>query len=207
MLSQVRLTLQQSIFCGWVCYSISVIILYPTDTVYGLGVDARDREAVLRLRELKGSGGEKHYSIAVSDLAMMRQYADVTPLAERLAAKFLPGKLTIILTAKNLPRELSRDGTIGIRIPDHPVVQELIKKIGGPVTATSANVSGLPPQNSVGEILSQFGEKKIMIYHNPAWPQSLQKSPPSTVVDARGEKPIMIREGAISELAILDAVR
>ncbi len=65
------------------CYTRGVIYLYPTDTVYGLGVDARDRDAVLRLRELKGSGGEKHYSIAVSDIDMLRQYAEVTPLAER----------------------------------------------------------------------------------------------------------------------------
>lgn len=97
----------------------SGVTLYPTDTVYGLGVDATDAEAVLRLRELKGSGGEKHYSIVVSDMAMMRQYAEVTPLAERLAAKFLPGKLTLILNMKGLPKELSDDGTIGIRIPAH----------------------------------------------------------------------------------------
>ncbi len=176
-----------------------MIYLYPTDTVYGLGVDAHDGTAVARLRALKGSRGEKHYSIAVSDIDMMREYAEVTPLAERLVKKFLPGKLTIILNAKNLPNELSDDGTIGVRIPDHPVVHELIKKVGGPITATSANVSGLAPQATVSEILTQFGEKAKYIIYDTSWPQELPESQPSTVVDARGESPIIIRLGAISE--------
>lgn len=180
--------------------------LYPTDTVYGLGVDARDREAVLRLRELKGSGGEKHYSIAVSDLDMMREYAEVTPLAERLAQNFLPGKLTLVLKAKNLPKELSDDGTIGVRIPDHPVVQELIRTIGGPITATSANVSGQPTARTVSEILAQFGDRALEITFDPAWPQELPPSQPSTVVDARGGTPIILREGAIPEAEIMKAV-
>ncbi|MBU6310551.1 threonylcarbamoyl-AMP synthase [Patescibacteria group bacterium] len=174
-----------------------MIYLYPTDTVYGLGVDARDAEAVRALRVLKGSGGEKHYSIAVSGLEMMREYAEVTPLAERLVQKFLPGKLTIILKAKNLPHELSDDGTIGVRVPDHPVVRELIKKIGGPITATSANVSGQSTQKTVPDILSQFGDRAGEIYFDPAWPSTLPESLPSTVVDARGESLVLIREGAV----------
>lgn len=183
-----------------------MIYLYPTDTVYGLGVDARDGEAIARLRALKGSGAEKHYSIAVTDLDMMRQYAEVTLLAEKLAKKFLPGKLTIILKAKNVPKELSDDGTIGIRIPDHAVVHELIKKIGGPITATSANVSGKPSATTVPEILAQFGDRASEIAFDPSWPQSLPPSLPSTVVDARGTEPKIIRLGAIPELAIQEAV-
>lgn len=176
-----------------------MIYLYPTDTVYGLGVDARDGKAAARLRELKGSGGEKHYSIAVTDLDMMRQYAEVTPLAERLAKKFLPGKLTIVLRPKGLPTELG-DGSdeIGVRIPNHPVVHELIRKIGGPITATSANVSGKPAAQSVPEILAQFSDTTDIVFDD-AWPKELPPSLPSTVVDARGEVPVIIRVGAISE--------
>lgn len=175
-----------------------MIVLYPTDTIYGLGVDATDPEAVSRLRELKGSGGEKHYSIAVRDLAMMRQFAEVTPLAERLAAAFLPGKLTLVLTAKDLPKELSDDGTIGVRIPNHPVVMQLIEEIGAPITATSANVSGQPTLHTPAEILKQFADKAHLITRViDAGP--LQPSEPSTVVDARGDAPIIIREGAVSK--------
>lgn len=185
-----------------------MIYLYPTDTVYGLGVDARDPEAVSRLRALKGSGGEKHFSIAVSDIDMMRQYAEVTPLAEKLVKKFLPGKLTIVLRPKDLPKELG-DGSdeIGVRIPDHPVVHELIRKIRGPITATSANVSGQPALSTVPEILAQFGDRASAIIYDNAWPQSLPPSLPSTVVDARGTEPVIIREGAITEVAIFEALR
>lgn len=174
-----------------------MIHLYPTDTLYGLGVDATDPEAIRRLQKLKGSGAEKHYSIAVSDIDMMRQYAEVTPLAERLAAKFLPGKLTLVLTAKNLPKAIAPDGTIGTRIPDHKAVQELIRKIGGPITATSANVSGMQPENTVHEILEQFGTKASGIIYDTNIPSVLPPSAPSTVVDARGDTPVLIREGAI----------
>lgn len=179
------------------------ILLYPTDTVYGLGVDATDAEAVLRLRELKGSGAEKHFSIVVADMAMMRQYADVTPLAERLAAKFLPGKLTLILNMKGLPKELSDDGTIGIRIPNHPVPLQLVRKLGKPITATPANISGQPALMSVPEIHEQFGAHYYyLLKREESWPMWLPPSLPSTVVDARGDVPIIIREGAISAAEI-----
>lgn len=175
-----------------------MITLYPTDTIYGLGVDATDPGAIRRLQELKGSGAEKHYSIAVLDIDMMRQYAEVTPLAERLAAKFLPGKLTLVLAAKNLPKEIAPDGSIGIRIPDHKAVQELILKIGGPITATSANVSGMQPESTVEKILEQFGPKASGIIYDTAISPVLSPSAPSTVVDARGDKLVLIREGAIT---------
>lgn len=184
-----------------------MITLYPTDTIYGLGVDATDPEAVSRIFELKGRNDKKPISIVVADIEMMRMYADVTPLAEKLAQAFLPGKLTIVLTAKsNLPPILTAGtGTVGIRIPNHPVPLELVKKLGKPITATSANVADMPTLSSVPEILEQFGERKSMIYHNPAWSQSLPASLPSTVVDARGEEPLVLREGAIPRSDIVAA--
>lgn len=174
------------------------IFLYPTDTLYGLGVDATDASAVTALKELKGREEGKYFPIIVADIDMARQYAELTPLAEALAQKFWPGKLTLILKAKSLPSELiAPDGSIGIRIPNHPVALQLVRELGHPLTATSANVSGMKPMNSVSEILAQFGDKKILIYHNPAWPESLPPSGPSTVIDARGSEPVCIREGVI----------
>jgi len=178
------------------------LVLYPTDTLYGLGVDATDPHMVKRLKELKGREDSKHISIAVSDLDMMRQYADVTPLAEKLARAFLPGKLTIILKPKNLPEELGTGtGEIGVRIPNQDYALELIREAGKPITATSANVSGMPTENTPEAILGQFGDKASWItdvIDAGALPQSL----PSTVVDARGEAPVIVREGAISEEAV-----
>ena len=183
------------------------IVLYPTDTVYGLGVDAMNAKAIRHLQELKERGEQKPISIAVSDLEMAKKYAVVTPLAQKLAEKFIPGKLTLVLTAKNiLPSELTAGtGTVGIRIPDHPIARALVKGFGKPITATSANITDMPSLNSVPEILTQFGKKSVMIYHNDI-PQSLPPSEPSTVVDARGETPVILRVGAVSERAIKASV-
>lgn len=184
------------------------IILYPTDTIYGLGVDATDAEAVSRLRELKGRHDKKPISIVVSDIVMMEQYALVTPLARRLVEKFLPGKLTIVLTAQEiLPKELTAGtGTVGVRIPNHPVAMQLVLELGKPITATSANVADMPTMSTVPEILAQFGEKALLI-EKIIDVGELPESHASTVVDARGDVPIIVREGAISKEALVAVAR
>lgn len=175
------------------------IILYPTDTLYALGVDATDAEAVKRLKELKGREEGKPISIAVDSIEMMEQYAEVTPLARCLAEKFLPGKLTLVLNVRNLPDALTAGtGTIGVRIPNHPQALALIRALGKPLTATSANVSGMLAERTIQKILEQFGEKSTMIYHSADVPPELPESEPSTVVDARGNEPIILREGVIA---------
>lgn len=176
------------------------ILLFPTDTLYGLGVDALNPEALKKLRELKGREEKKAISIIVSDLEMARTYAEVTPLAEKLARRFLPGKLTLVLAAKpNLPEELTAGtGTIGIRIPNHLICLKLARELGRPFTATSANVAGEEPKRSVPEILAQFGDKSSLI-GKVIDSGELVESLPSTVVDARGDKLVVIREGAISK--------
>jgi L-threonylcarbamoyladenylate synthase len=182
------------------------ILLYPTDTIYGLGVDALNPEALTKLRELKGREEKKAISIIVADMAMAEEYAEVTPLAKRLAEKFLPGKLTMVLKAKsNLPEELTAGtGTIGIRIPNHLICQKLARELGRPFTATSANVSDRRTENSVPGILAQFGNKASMIAKTIDTGE-LVESAPSTVVDASGEKAIIVREGAIPKEEILEA--
>jgi len=182
------------------------IILYPTDTLYGLGVDATDPKAVLRLKELKGRDDRKPISIIVSDIKMMERYAEITPLARKLTERFLPGKLTLVLNAKNLPDEITAGtGTVGVRIPNHPQALALVRELGKPLTATSANISGMPSASTVADILAQFGDKSVLIYQNKDIPSSLPVSEPSTVVDARGEAPIIIREGAVKADVIRNA--
>ena len=181
------------------------ILLYPTDTLYGLGVDALNSEAIKRLKELKGRDEGKPISVIISDMEMAETYAEVTPLAKRLAERFLPGKLTIILNAKNLHDELTGGtGTIGIRIPNHVFCLALAKEFGRPYTATSANIAGEESKRSVPEILAQFGEKAGGI-GKVIDAGELMESLPSTVVDARGNRPIVVREGAVPKDKILDA--
>ena len=183
------------------------IVLYPTDTIYGLGVDATSPEMVQRLKELKGRGDEKHISIAVSDVEMLCEYAEVTPLAEKLIEKFLPGKLTLILNTRDLGfRHLANDGTIGVRIPAHAQTLELIQEFGKPITATSANVAGMPTEKNPQKILEQFGDRSAEITQ-VIDEGELPPSEPSTVVDARGEEVVVIREGAVSKVAIFKAMQ
>lgn len=184
------------------------IILYPTDTIYGLGVDATDPEVVLRLQALKGRPDGKPISVVVSDMAMLREYAEVTSLAERLAEALLPGKLTLILRANpriHTPGIVGEDGSIGFRIPNHSVPIALVKKVGKPITATSANVSGMETEKTPEAILKQFGEKASWITEVVDQGE-LPPSRASTVVDARGEEPIILREGALSKLEIYTAL-
>lgn len=181
------------------------IILYPTDTLYGLGVDATDSEAVSRLIALKGRDEGKPISIVVDSLETAHEYVVMTPLAQRLAEKFLPGPLTLILCAKPRLRTqgvVGVDGSVGIRIPDHPVPLELVRRLQVPLTATSANVSGMPTERSVKGILEQFGDKASWI-DEVIDGGELPESPGSTVVDARGEHPVLLREGVISRSDIL----
>ncbi len=179
------------------------IVLFPTDTIYGLGVDALNVEALKKLRELKGRQEGKAVSIIVADMVMAEEYAEVSPLAQKLAAAFLPGKLTLVLKAKpNLPPELTAGtGTIGIRIPKHLLCLNLARELGRPLTATSANVSDKEPEKTPGKILAQFGERAGMISQVIDLGE-LPESLPSTVVDARGDKSIILREGAISQKQI-----
>ncbi|MES2134987.1 MAG: L-threonylcarbamoyladenylate synthase [Patescibacteria group bacterium] len=175
------------------------IVLYPTDTLYGLGVDAVNSDALKKLRVLKGREEGKPISIVVSDMKMAEEHAEVTPLALKLAEAFLPGKLTLILKAKdNLPLELTAGtGTVGIRIPNHILCLNLARELGRPYTATSANVSDMEPKSSVPAILAQFGSASSLIDRTIDVGELLE-SLPSTVVDARGALPHIIREGAVS---------
>ena len=175
------------------------IVLYPTDTLWGLGVDATNREAINRLRAAKGSGGTKHYSIVVSDMKMARQYVEVTPLAEKLAQKFLPGKLTIVLRPHGLPAELGATDEVGIRIPDHSAPLALVRELGRPITATSANISGTDSPLTDAYIR----ENNIFVIGEY---MPLPDSVPSTVVDARGTELVIIREGAITKAELTDFV-
>lgn len=183
------------------------VILYPTDTVYVLGVDATNAEAIRRLKEIKGRTQNelKPISITVADMAMAAEYADVTQLASRLAFKFLPGKLTLVLSCKkSLPYELNGNiGTVGVRIPNHKTCLKLVNDFGKPITSTSANLAGMPTHNNVRDILAQLGDGAVDVVID----EGLLPPPvPSTIVDARSNTPVIIRESALTRDEIMEVV-
>lgn len=120
------------------------LVVYPTETVYGLGADALSEPAVMRVYEAKQRLLGKPISVAVSDLDMIYGISYVDEFAEAFIDRFLPGPVTVVLPVKNvLPGDLScGTGTIGIRFPDHPLALALIRALDSPITSTSANISG-----------------------------------------------------------------
>ena len=120
------------------------IILYPTDTIWGIGCDATQKDAIKKIINLKGRSGEKHFILLCKDVEMISQYVETIPQKALELLKDNTSPLTIIYPkAKNLPIEmLSNDGTIGIRIPNHPYCQEILKELNRPLVSSSANISG-----------------------------------------------------------------
>lgn len=130
------------------------VIVYPTETVYGLGADALSDEAVMRVYELKNRPLSQPMSVAVSDVDMLAAIAVVDDAAEAFIERFLPGPTTVILPAKScLPTILTGGiGWIGIRMPAHPVALRIIELLDSPITATSANLSGEEPPTRPEEV-------------------------------------------------------
>ena len=130
------------------------VILYPTDTIWGLGCDARNEKAVQKIYTLKGRRPEKAFLVLVNSIEMLKQYVvDIHPRVETLLV-YHNRPLTLIYNkAKNLPNvSISEDGSIGIRISQDPFCKELISKCGGPIISTSANISEEPAPRFYREI-------------------------------------------------------
>ncbi|MBU2560355.1 threonylcarbamoyl-AMP synthase [archaeon] len=170
------------------------LVIFPTDTLYGLGASALDEIALRSVFAVKKRPSSNPLSIAVSGIEMMKQYAELPDEALKLARAFLPGPLTIVLKKKNLPDVLTGGRPlVGIRIPKSEIVLELIKLLGTPITATSANISGNPPPTTAQDAISQIPEADIVLDAGP-----LGTGLASTVIDM-SEKPKILREGKLKK--------
>ncbi|MCX6816223.1 MAG: L-threonylcarbamoyladenylate synthase [Candidatus Aenigmarchaeota archaeon] len=165
------------------------VIVYPTETSYGLGVDAENDRAVKKIITIKKRNKNKKISVAFSDLKMAKKYLVVTKDAEKLCKAFLPGPLTLLVESKN-------HKIVGFRIPDHKFVLSLIRKLGKPITATSANISGEGDLYKIKDVIKIFDKKSDLIIDGG----NLMKRKPSTVYDVTERK--VIRKGPIPEKRI-----
>ena len=184
------------------------VMLYPTDTLYGLGADAFSNTAVDKVYAIKERDEKKPMAMVVSDLDMAAEYVEVTEDARKLAAAFLPGPLTLVLKKKaGINTGIARGmDTIAIRMPKNVFCLELAKRFGKPFTTTSANKAGEPAQMEADEILAQLGEAAAgidMVLDSGA----LLNAMPSTVVDLSGLEMKILREGALAESTIRDALK
>lgn len=167
------------------------ILVYPTDTLYGFGVDARNNSALKQLSKLKGRRGP--WTISVSDIETIKMVVEIPPDRIDFILSHLPGKVTFILKAKtsNLsPQILSKNKTIGIRIPDHPFPMKLAGRLQFPITSTSVNRTGENPLNDPKKIAKMFGDEIDLIVDDGILPPSKG----SRIYDLSGEKITILRE-------------
>lgn len=170
------------------------LIVFPTDTVYGLAAKYDILTAVQRIFLVKDRDQTKALPVIIGDISQVDEVGyEITETATRLMEKFWPGALTVVLRKnKNITTPLSQDDSIGIRIPNDKFVQLLSKKVG-PLATTSANISGLPSTTNVAEVLIQIGDFVDLIIDGGESPGGV----PSTVVDCRSNTIKILREGAI----------
>jgi L-threonylcarbamoyladenylate synthase len=181
------------------------VVAYPTETLYGLGVNPFREEALERLYRLKGRPSAMPVSILVKDLVMLEEVAhDLSASAMRLVEAFLPGPLTLVLSARpHLSQRLTAGtGKVGIRISAHPLVGQLFASYPAPITTTSANPTGQPGARDARTVLSYFPEGLDCILDAGPAPGGIG----STVVDVTCEAPAILREGAISAREISEAL-
>jgi L-threonylcarbamoyladenylate synthase len=176
------------------------LVVYPTETVYGLGADALSEDAVMRVYEAKNRPVGKPISVAVSDMEMLAAVAVVDDVARAFIERFLPGPVTVVLPAKScLPAVLTGGtGLIGVRWPDNELALEIIARLDSPITATSANMSDdIPPTRP----------DEVSVPHDHLVDGGELSGTPSTVVDLTTRR--ILRKGAEWEAveAFLETLR
>ncbi|MEM4390011.1 MAG: L-threonylcarbamoyladenylate synthase [Candidatus Micrarchaeia archaeon] len=168
------------------------LIVYPTDTLYGIGANALDAEAVERVFLLKRREA-KPISILVHGLADIEKYCVVGGWQREFLQKILPGPYTVVLVKKvEFPQRISTTEKIGVRVPDHFFARALSKELGFPITSTSANLSGKKAPVSAEEIEAEIASGVELVIDGGRTAHARE----STVIDLSGEKPVVLRKGA-----------
>ncbi len=192
----INVDLQNQIEQGIAILRCGGVIAYPTDTVYGLGASMNSAAAVEKVFLVKSRPRHLPLPVLVSSVSEIEQLAaSVSPMAYCLIKAFLPGALTLILPASGkVPSYLkTRENTIALRIPAHPVPLALISGIGTAIVGTSANLSGYPNPLTGREVMEQLGDKIGLVIDGGRC-----SGTESTIIDVTGEIPVVVRQGTVS---------
>lgn len=175
------------------------IVAFPTDTVYGIGTSAFNNEAVLSLFEAKGRSRMQAVPVLISSMAQIDTVTTgLSDLARPLAEKYWPGPITLVLSKNtNLAEAVSPSDTVGVRMPKHEFAKSLLDAVG-PLAVTSANITGHKSLSGADEVFQAMKGKIELVIDGGKTPGQV----PSTVVDCTGMKPVIIREGPISQAEI-----
>ena len=182
------------------------IVVFPTETVYGIGTNGLNKEAISRLYEVKQRPTNKPISLLVSSIDMAEMVAkDITDMEYKLMEKFFPGPLTIILKKKsNVPDNLTNNtDTVGIRMPDNIIAKKLIEYANVPIATPSANISARPSGTKINNIMEDFKDK--VDYYIDGGQSKLGIG--STIVKIENGYPVILREGSISKKQILKCLK
>jgi L-threonylcarbamoyladenylate synthase len=171
------------------------LVAFPTDTVYGLGTLAFDERAVASIFRAKDRPAERAIPVLIGSTADLGLIAlNIPPMATRLANRFWPGPLTLVVQKNpGLPRTISLGPTVGVRQPDRAAALSLLRA-SGPLAVTSANLSGQPDPCTAAEVLAQLGGRVDLVLDGG----KTRGGMPSTVVDCTGSEPVILRAGPLS---------
>lgn len=172
------------------------ILIYPTETLYGIGVKFDNRKLLEKVFELKKRPKEKVFPLIVNLSHLNNLVAFIPSLAKKLIEQYWPGPLTLLLPAKaDLPPEIILDNKVALRMPGKSFALDLIQLSPFPITATSANISGLPAASEVEDVIKYFqdSEENILVIDG-----GKLRSTPSTIIDVTIYPPKIIRQGAVS---------
>ena len=181
------------------------IVVFPTETVYGIGTNGLYKEAVQRLYKIKERPLNKPISLLVSDYEMIEKVVkDINELEYKIMKKFFPGPLTIILNKKDIVPDIVTSGgsTVGIRMPEEEITRKLIEYAGVPIAAPSANISGKPSGIDLQEIIKEFGDKVYCYIDGGKSKIGIG----STIVKVENNTIKILREGSISKKEIEDLI-
>jgi L-threonylcarbamoyladenylate synthase len=182
------------------------VVAFPTETFYGLGADARNETAVEQIYRIKGRNFRNPLSVIVANDREVIPLVDEIPTAAQILMKtFWPGPLTLVFRASSsvLPRLTADTGKIGIRVSSHPLARRLAGGVGGPLTATSANLSGGPECTSADAVIRALDKLPVSVVDGGETPGGAG----STILDVTVFPPRFLREGAIPSNLILDALK
>ena len=178
------------------CLKDGGLVAFPTDTLYGLAAVASQERAVKRLFEAKERRRDRPLPVLIASAADVDSVAvEVSPVARRLMEAFWPGGLTLVLRRHpgfHSPA-LAGGDTVAVRVPAHPVALELLRRVGEPLTGTSANLSGRPGPRTAEEVRHQLGDRVDLVVDGGPCPGGVE----STVVDCTVDPPRVLREGAV----------